>query len=116
MLSVFDRIKQALTDHIMLSKVDLFEVANIVNSTSNRAMFQILIQNGKLIPTGEGRARKYHLPVPIAPVGQLPSDGIYEFKQNGNGKIILVAELEEPITFQSYEECASYIKRRFANG
>lgn len=116
MLSVFDRIKEALTEHVMLSKTDLFEAANIVNSISNRAMFDILVQNGKLIPIGAGRGRKYHLPVSLAPVGQQPDEGVYRFEQNGNGKIIFKAELEEPITFQSYEECASYIKRRFANG
>ena len=115
MLSVFDRIKQALTEETMLGKTELFLAANIPNTESNRAMFQILVQNGKLIPCGEGRGRKYHLPQVLAPK-QLPENGNYRFEQNGNGKVILKAELESPIIFQSYEECVQFIKRRFANG
>jgi hypothetical protein len=113
MLSVFDRINKALTDHIMLSKKDLFEVANIPNTLSNRSLFQILVQNEKLIPLGHGRGRKYHLP-PMSK--SMPIEGLYEFKQNGDGNIIFEFELEEPITFPSYEECAIFIKRRLTNG
>jgi hypothetical protein len=113
MLSVFDRINKALTDYVMLSKKDLFEIANIPNTLSNRLMFKILVNNEKLIPLGHGRGTKYHLP-PMSKC--MPIEGNYIFKQNGDGNIIFEFELEEPITFPSYEECVVFIKRRLTNG
>lgn len=112
MLSVFDRIKNALADGEALSKTDLFLNANIPNTRSNRALFDILVQNKKLIPMGKGRGRKYCLPLSSF---ELPKEGTYEFSQKGDGLITFQYEQDEPIVFQSYDECALFIKRRLAN-
>ena len=113
MLSIFDRINQALTGDTMLSKKDLFAAANISNTLSNRALFQVLVENKKLIPIGHGRGRKYHLPPMLK---CMPIEGLYTFWQKGDGNITFEFELEEPIVFSSYEECAAFIIRRLVNG
>ena len=112
MLSVFDRIRKALTDDELLSKVELFSNANIPNTKSNRALFQILVENSKLIPIGKGRARKYCLPLMA---NKLPQEGIYKFSQKGDGPITFQFNEEEPQTFPNYEECVIFIKRRLTN-
>ena len=115
MLSVFDRIKNALANGKTLSKTELFTEASMPNSESNRALFQILVQNKKLIPIGQGRGRKYCLPLIFEPA-KLPSVGTYTFRQKGDGKIIFTFDQEEPITLQSYEEFVIFIKGRLTNG
>jgi hypothetical protein len=113
MLSVFDRIRHALAEGKALSKTELFLEASIPNTDSNKALFQILVQNNKLIPTGKGRARKYSLPLNL---DKSLKDGEYEFSQVGDGLIKLNFEQDDTIIFQNYEECVIYIKRRFTNG
>jgi len=115
MLSVFDRIRNALLDGRALSKTELFLEANMPNTESNRALFTILIQNQKLIPMGKGRGTKYCLPLSFT-INELPEEGEYKFSQKGNGSITFSFEQEEPITFSSYEECALFIKRRLTDG
>ena len=115
MLSVFDRIKNALAEGKTLAKTELFKEANIPNTKSNRSLFEILLQNGKLIPIGKGRLRKYCLPY-IFDVFTLPENGLYRFQQKGDGEIHMLFNEEHVITFSSYDECATFIRRRFTNG
>jgi hypothetical protein len=115
MISVFDRIRNALADGKMLSKTDLFIEAQLPKTPSSKALFEILVENNKLIPMGKGRARKYCLPL-ILDKCELPQEGEYKFTQKGDGKIHFQFNQEDPIIFPSYDECAIYIKRRLCNG
>ena len=115
MLSVFDRIRDALAQGIALSKSELFLKANLPKTESSRALFQVLVENGKLIPIGKGRMRKYCLPL-VLDLYKLPQKGMYKFSQKGDGKITFIFEQEEPIVFQSYDDCADFIKRRLIDG
>lgn len=109
MLSVFDRIRDALAQGIALSKTDLFREAKMPNTESNRALFQILVQNNKLIKIGERRNTKYCLPL-FLDNKKLPEEGLYKFQQVLDGKIIFIFNDNEPITFSSYDEFVLYVK------
>ena len=115
MLSVFDRIREALADGKMLSKAELFLEANLPNTPSTKALFEILIQNGKLIPMGKGRTRKYCLPLTLD-MSEMPQEGEYAFSQRGDGNIVFQFNQDEMIVFPNYDDCAVFIKRRLANG
>ena len=110
MISVFERIASALSEGKALSKTDLFLEAEMPNTKSNRALFQILVQHNKLIPVGKGRGRKYYLPLMTH---QIPQEGEYIFLQKGDGLINFTFK-EETITFPSYEECSLFMIRRLA--
>ena len=115
MLSVFDRIKLALADGKTLSKSELFSEAKMPNSDSNRALFQVLVQNNKLIAIGKGRARKYCLPFAFSSI-TLPQEGLYSFKQKLDGKIYFMFDEDEPIELANYDEFVTFMKRRLLNG
>ena len=78
MLSVFDRIRNAFSQSESLSKAELFKNASIPNTPSNKALFQILLENGKLIKVGERRTARYRLPI-IFHVFTPPKEGVYRF-------------------------------------
>ena len=111
MLTVFDRIRSALAQGAALSKAELFLTANIPNTDSNRAMFQILVKNNKLLQIGKGRSTKYYLPITLSEV-KPPEEGLYTFLQRGDGTVMFKYEEEDTIVFDSYESCKEEILRR----
>lgn len=115
MLSVFDRIREALADGKMLSKKELFIEANLPDTPSTKALFDILTQNGKLIPMGEKRATKYCLPLTLDK-SEMPKEGTYKFSQKGDGNIVFQFNQDEMIVFPNYQTCEEFIKRRLTNG
>lgn len=57
-----DKFIQALQMHGRLSKADLFDRAGLKMSESNIALFELLVQNGKLLKEGVKRGTRYFLP------------------------------------------------------
>lgn len=57
-----DKFVEALKMHGRLSKADLFDRAGLKMSESNIALFELLVQNGKLLKEGVKRGTRYFLP------------------------------------------------------
>ena len=55
------KFTEALSLTPLLTKFQLFEAAELSQTQDNEAIFKFLIQNGKLLKTGEKRGTKYYL-------------------------------------------------------